>query len=296
MSLLIEVLEWMDPTGSELVYRIPQEGSADIKVGAQLIVRDSQQAIFFKDGKAADRFSVGRHTLTSWNIPLLTKILSFPFGFTSPFRAEVYFFNLKTFIDMKWGTKHPVAFKDSELGLVRLRAHGAYSMRLADPVQFLNTVVGRQSLYTRENIDDFLRDVIIARMNDMLGERLDSIFNLPAKYTELAEDFKGIVRGEFTKYGLELVDFYISSITPPDEVAKMIDERSGMEAVGNLDKYLKYQMAKGLGNSGAGSEAGSAMAMMAGVGMMMPNMMKQLAKTEEEETIDMKSKDSGSKS
>lgn len=284
MSLLLEIIEWVDPTGSELVYRLPQEGSADFKIGAQLIVRDSQQAIFFKDGKSADRFSSGRHTLTSWNIPILTRVLSFPFGFTSPFRAEVYFFNLKTFIDMKWGTKHPVVFKDKELGLVRLRAHGAYSMRLADPVQFLNTVVGRQALYTKELIDDFLREVIIARMNDFLGERLSSLLDLPAQYTELAEDFKGIVRGEFTKYGLELVDFYIASITPPDEVAKMIDERSGMEAVGGIDRFMKYQMAKGLGNSGTAGQLGSAMGMMTGVGMMMPQMMKDAVQSEEKTT------------
>lgn len=284
MSLLLEIIEWVDPTGSELVYRLPQEGSADFKIGAQLIVRDSQQAIFFKDGKSADRFSSGRHTLTSWNIPILTRVLSFPFGFTSPFRAEVYFFNLKTFIDMKWGTKHPVVFKDKELGLVRLRAHGAYSMRLADPVQFLNTVVGRQALYTKELIDDFLREVIIARMNDFLGERLSSLLDLPAQYTELAEDFKGIVRGEFTKYGLELVDFYIASITPPDEVAKMIDERSGMEAVGDIDRFMKYQMAKGLGNSGTAGQLGSAMGMMTGVGMMMPQMMKDAVQSEEKTT------------
>lgn len=284
MSLLLEIIEWVDPTGSELVYRLPQEGSADFKIGAQLIVRDSQQAIFFKDGKSADRFSSGRHTLTSWNIPILTRVLSFPFGFTSPFRAEVYFFNLKTFIDMKWGTKHPVVFKDKELGLVRLRAHGAYSMRLADPVQFLNTVVDRQALYTKELIDDFLREVIIARMNDFLGERLSSLLDLPAQYTELAEDFKGIVRGEFTKYGLELVDFYIASITPPDEVAKMIDERSGMEAVGDIDRFMKYQMAKGLGNSGTAGQLGSAMGMMTGVGMMMPQMMKDAVQSDEKTT------------
>ncbi len=295
MSLLLEIIEWVDPTGSELVYRLPQEGSADFKIGAQLIVRDSQQAIFFKDGKSADRFSSGRHTLTSWNIPILTRLLSFPFGFTSPFRAEVYFFNLKTFIDMKWGTKHPVVFKDKELGLVRLRAHGAYSMRLADPVQFLNTVVGRQALYTKELIDDFLRDVIIARMNDFLGERLSSLLDLPAQYTELAEDFKGIVRGEFTKYGLELVDFYIASITPPDEVAKMIDERSGMEAVGDIDRFMKYQMAKGLGKSGTAGELGSAMGMMTGVGMMMPQMMKDAAQSEQKSSPKKTNKKDNSK-
>jgi membrane protease subunit (stomatin/prohibitin family) len=276
MSLLIEVLEWVDPTGSEMIYRLPQEGSADFKLGAQLIVRDSQMALFFKDGHAADSFSTGRHTLSTLNIPILTRLLAFPFGFTSPFRAECYFVNLKTFTDLKWGTKHPVTFRDAKLGLIRLRGHGAFTMRIVEPTLFLNTVVGRQSIYTTTQIQDYLRDVIIARLNDLLGEDLDSILDLPALYTELAERFKGIVKNEFEKYGLQLVDFYIASITPPEEVSKMIDQRSGMEAVGDLDKFLKFEMAKGLGATGGAAAAGSGMGMAAGVGIMMPGMLNKV--------------------
>lgn len=283
MSLLIEIIEWMDPTGEEMIFRLPQEGSADFKFGAQLIVRDSQMAIFFKDGHACDSFSVGRHTLSTLNIPILTRLLSFPFGFNSPFRAEVYFVNLKVFTDLKWGTKDPVTFQDSKLGLVRLRGHGALTMRITQPSLFLNTIVGRQARYTTDDIQDYLRDVIIARMNDLLGEKLDSVLDLPRQYTELAGEFKTVVSNEFEKYGLELIDFFISSITPPEEVAKMIDQRSGMGAVGDLDKFLKFEMAKGLGSSGMAATAGSSMGMAAGVGLMIPPMLSKVFAPEQVE-------------
>ena len=282
MSIMLEILEWMDPSGDEMIYRLPQEGSADIKLGAQLIVRDSQMAIFFKDGHAADSFTTGRHTLTTLNIPILTRLLAFPFGFDSPFRAECYFINLKVFTDLKWGTRHPVTFQDSKLGLIRLRGHGAFTMKIKEPVLFLNSIVGRQARYSTTEIQDYLKDVIIARLNDMLGEKLDTILELPKVYTELSEEFKNSVSNEFDKYGLELVDFYISSITPPEEVSKMIDQRSGMEAVGDLDKFLKFEMAKGFGGSG-GSSAGADMGMAAGVGMMMPAMMTKVFSPEQTE-------------
>lgn len=283
MSLLIEVLEWIDPTGEEMIFRIPQEGSADIKWGAQLIVRDSQTAIFFKDGHACDSFTTGRHTLSTLNIPILTRLLAFPFGFQSPFRAEVYFVNQKVFTDLTWGTKHPVTFKDSKLGLIRLRGHGRFTIKIANPVLFLNSIVGRQSRYTTPEIQDYLRDVIIARMNDLLGERLDTILDLPATYTELAADFKSTVESEFDKYGLGLVDFFISSITPPEEVAAMIDKRSGMEAVGDLDKFLKFEMATGMGSSSAGSAATSGAGVAAGVGLLAPGMLSKVFAPEQTE-------------
>jgi membrane protease subunit (stomatin/prohibitin family) len=286
MSIMMEVIEWVDPTGEEMIHRIPQEGSADFKLGAQLIVRDSQIAIFFKDGHAADTFTTGRHTLSTLNVPILTRLLAFPYGFNSPFRAEVYFINSKVFTNLKWGTKDPVTFKDSKLGLVRLRAHGAFTMKIVQPALFLNSIVGRQSRYTTDEIQDYLRDVIIARMNDLLGEKLDTVLNLPSTYTELADQFKKIVRIEFDKYGLELVDFFIASITPPDEVSQMIDKRSGMEAVGNLDKFLKFEVAQGLGAQGGPGPAGAGLGMAAGIGLMAPPMLSKVFSPDQRELRD----------
>ncbi len=277
MGVMLEVIEWVDLNSDDMIHRIPEQGSLDIKLGAQLIVRESQTSVFFYNGRACDVLGPGRHTLTTLNIPILTRLLSIPWGLKSPFRAEVYFVNHKVFTDLKWGTRDPVAFRDSELGLVRLRGYGAYTCQIKEPMVFLNRMVGHKALLTTGEIEDYLRDVIVARINDMFGEKLKTILDLPQQYNELAENVKALIADEFTKYGLELIDFYITAITPPDEVQRMIDEKSGMGAVGNLDKFLKFEMAKAFGGSSAGGYvgAGAGIGMGAGVGLMAPMMMSK---------------------
>ena len=284
MSQLMEVIEWFDNAGTEIVHRYPEEGSGEIKFGAQLIVRENQAAIFFRDGKGLDILGPGRHTLSTLNLPVLTKVLSLPWGFTSPFRTEVYFANLKVFTNMRWGTKDPVAFKDSQLGLIRLRAFGTFTLQVAQPLLFVNTLVGTQGSYDTAHIEDYLREVIVSRLNDFLGEHVDSVIDLPKYYDEMAVAVKTRLTGDFRKYGIELVDFYVNRITPPEEVQKMIDARSSMAAVGNMDNFLKYKAAKAMGdaaNSGGGifgdggASGGMGMGIGAGMGMMIPGMIYQ---------------------
>ncbi len=289
MALLMEVIEWLDPDGRQFVHRLPEEGSADFKMGAQLIVRESQAAVFFRDGKGLDVFGPGRHTLSTLNLPILTRVLSLPWGFTSPFRAEVYFVNLKVFTDLKWGTKEPVAFKDRELGLVRLRAFGIFTARVTQPLLFVNTLVGTQGAYTSDQVEAYLREVVVSRLNDFLGEHVESMFQLPREYDEIGVAVKTRLADDFRRYGLELIDFFVNAITPPPEVERMIDERSGLAAVGNLDDFLKFKAAKALGDaaSGVGASSGGAAAsglgigVGAGLGFMLPGMIYRTLRPED---------------
>ncbi len=281
MSQFLEVVEWFDETGLEMVHRIPESGSAEIKFGAQLVVRESQAAVFFRDGKGYDVVGPGRHTLSTMNLPILTKVLSLPFGFKSPFRVEIFFTNLKVFTHLKWGTQEPVAFKDRELGVIRLRGFGNYTMRIIQPLLFINTLIGTQGVYTTDEISSYLRDVIVSRLNDLLGETLQSIFELPRNYDEFGVALKARVSQDFQKYGLELVDLFVNNITPPDDVQKMIDERSGMQAVGDLDSFLKFKAAKAMGDAakaeggvaGAAAASGMGLGVGAGMGMMLPGIL-----------------------
>lgn len=269
--VFLEVIEWFDETGRELVHRIPEEGSGEIKFGAQLIVRESQAAVLFYKGKACDAFGAGRHTLKTGNIPVLTKILAIPWGMTSPLRAETYLVNMKVFPNLKWGTRDPVAFKDSELGLVRLRAHGVFNIQVLQPVLFINSLVGTMGKFTTAEIEEYLKRVIVSRLNDYLGEKLDSLLNLPGQYDELSSDLQKRLQMDFGHFGLDLTHLYITSITPPPEVQKAIDDKSRLGVLQDLDKLVKMKAAMAMEKAAESTgEAGSGLGM--GLGFMMPAM------------------------
>jgi membrane protease subunit (stomatin/prohibitin family) len=276
--VFLEVIEWFDETGKEIVHRIPEKGSGEIKYGAQLIIRESQAAVFFYNGKAYDAFLPGRHTLTTANIPILTKALSFPWGFTSPLRAEVYFVNMKVFPNLKWGTRDPVAFKDSKLGLIRLRAFGVFNVRVLQPVLFVNTLVGTQGIFSTEEIEEYLSRVIVSRFNDFLGDRLDTILNLPGQYDKLSEGLIERLQNDFGRYGLGLYTLHIVSITPPPEVQQAIDDKSRLSIFDDLNRLLQMKTAMALEKaSESQAEAGGGLGM--GLGFMMPAMAAEFLRT-----------------
>ncbi len=277
--LFLEALEWFDDAGQTFVYRLPEHGSGEIKFGAQLTVRESQAAVFFYKGKAVGAFGPGRHTLKTGNIPLLTKIASLPWALKSPLRAEVYFTNLKTFTNLKWGTRDPVAFKDTELGLVRLRAFGVFNLKIVQPVLFINKLVGTQGIYTTDEISDYLNQVIVSRFNDYIGEKIQTIFDLPAQYDELAEGLAEKVHNDFERFGLSVDGLYINAVTPPPEVQKAIDDKSRMAVFDDMNKLMQMKAAMAMekisesSDESAGAGAGTGVGM--GMGMMMPAMFAQ---------------------
>ncbi len=270
-AMFLENIEWFDETGKELVHRLPESGSGEIKWGAQLTVRESQAAVLFYKGKACDAFGPGRHTLKTGNLPIVTKILSIPWRGNSPLRAEVYMANLKYFTDLKWGTSNPVAFKDSELGLIRLRAHGVFNIQIVQPVLFINSMVGTMGKFTTDDVSNYLKKVIVSRFNDYLGETLDTILNLAGQFDELSKELQKRLAKDFGYFGLHLSHLYITSITPPEEVQKAIDDKSRLSVIDDIDKFVKMKAAMAMEKAAEGQgEAGAGIGL--GMGMMMPGM------------------------
>jgi len=274
MPRIIDVVQAPDQGANQMVVRVPDHGSGDFRTGSQVVVRENQDAVFFRDGKALDVFGPGRHTITTANIPLLIDILGLAWRGSSPFTAEVYFVNMRDFIDMKWGTPEPISMRDQDLGLVRLRALGRYSMAVTDPQMFVSKIVGTQGLYRTSDIEDYLRGIIVSRLTDLLGESKVGLFDMPGMYDEFSAALRAKVAEDFEQLGITLKAMYIQSISPTEETQKAIDERAAMGAIGDMQKYLQYQAAKSMrdaaaasGGGEAGSLTGAGVGLGAGMGM-----------------------------
>jgi excisionase family DNA binding protein len=283
MARIIDVIEVANQQQDEMVRRLPEYGAGDFRFGSQVIVREFQQAVFFRDGKSYDTFGAGRHTITTANAPLLTDLIGKATGGKTPFTAEVYFVSMREFLDEKWGTAEPIPLRDADLGLVRLRAFGTFSLQINDPALFVNKIVGAQGLYQTPQITRFLRGIIVSRLTDLLGEMGKGLFDLPALYDEIGGGAKAKVQGDFANLGIQLKTLYVNSISPTEETAKAIDERASMGAIGDMQKYMQFQMARGVRDAaqsgGGGGLAGAGVGLGAGVGMgsAMAQMMSQMA-------------------
>jgi membrane protease subunit (stomatin/prohibitin family) len=272
--IFLEIIEWLDAAGDEILRRIPEKGSGEIKWGAQLIVRESQVGVFFYHGRAIHVFGPGRHTLKTANIPVLNKVMSIPWGMTSPLRAEVYFVNMKLFTGQRWGTRDPVAFKDKELGLIRLRAHGQYAVRIMQPLLFVNSLSGTLASFTTRDVAEYLSEMIVSRLNDYLGEHLDTIFNLPGRYAELSEGLKKTLDQDFGQLGIALPQLYINAVTPPQEVQQAIDDRSKLGLFKDLEDLTRLKAAMSL-EKAAENPGGGGQGMAMGLGLAMPAMLSK---------------------
>ena len=234
MNQFIEVIEWLDPSQNTLLYRFPVAGQ-EIKNGAQLIVRESQAAVFVFEGQIGDVFGPGRYTIDGGNTPILSKLGAWKYGFNSPMKSEVYFVNSKQFTDMKWGTSNPVMLRDADFGIVRLRAFGAYSLRVADPGEFIKQIAGTNAQFQTEDIDVQLKRAIVTEFSDAMGEMQVPALDLAAKYKELGEQIRGKINEDFHTYGLEVTKFYIENISLPPEVEAAMDKRASMGALFSMD-------------------------------------------------------------
>src|SRR5437588_832672 len=227
----IEVIEWLDDSGNTMMYRFPVR-QQEIKNGAQLIVRESQSAVFVYEGQIADVFTPGRYSISGGNTPVLTKLGAWKYGFNSPFKSEVYFANTKQFTDLKWGTMNPVMMRDADFGMVRLRAFGIYSIRVTDPRALIKEVAGTNAHFVTEDIEGQLKRTLVSGFSDALAESKIAALDLASNYEELSKFIRGKLTSDFNTYGLELTKFVIENISLPAEVEAAMDKRTSMGVIG----------------------------------------------------------------
>jgi len=267
-SQFIDIIQWLDDSRDTLVYRFPVRNQ-EIKMGAQLTVRENQVALMVNEGKAADLFQPGRYRLETQNMPILADLKGWKYGFRSPFRAEVYFFNTSLVPDLKWGTANPVMMRDADFGAIRLRAFGTYAIRVSDPKLFFREIVGTRGLTGTEDVAGQLRSITVSRLSDALAESKIPALELSSRYDELSASIKARLAPEFAAFGIELSKFFIENVSLPEEVEAAIDQRSKLGVLGDrLGQYTQMQAAESIpiaaanpgGLAGAGAGLGAGMA------------------------------------
>ncbi len=271
---LLEIVEWQDDSRDTLSYRFPDEDK-EVKRGAQLIVRESQVAQFIYLGEFGDTFGPGKHTLTTDNIPVLTTLKSWKYGFESPFKADVYFVTTRLFTGNKWGTSNPVMLRDADFGVVRIRAFGTFDVKVVEPKLFLKEVAGTDHQFRLSEFMDTMRSRLVSVFSESIASARVPVLDVATRYSELGEALLPVINPVLlAKYGLELASFIVENVSVPPEVEEAIDKRSSMTAIGNLNDYVKYQMGKNFGEGGAGA-AGMASELAVGFGIAQQMMQQQ---------------------
>ena len=276
---LIDVIEWSDSTSKTMVHKYDMNGK-EIMMGAQLTVRESQVAVFVNEGQLADIFQPGRYELSTSNMPVLTALKSWKYGFNSPFKSDVYFVNTKQFLDMKWGTSNPVMMRDTEFGMIRLRAYGIYSFKVNDAEAFMKEVFGTSALMTVDGVEGQIKRTLVSGLSDAIAESKIPALDLAANYDELSNYALNAINPKLAALGLTLCSFVIENISLPEEVEAAMDKRTSMGVLGNLNQYAQYQAAEAmreaannpngsnLAGMGVGMGAGAAMSQMFSQSMM----------------------------
>lgn len=267
MAEFVDIIEWLDATNDTMVYRF-QRHNNEIKMGAKLTVRPGQKAVFVNEGRIADSFEPGMYQLSTQNLPILSTLMGWAYGFNSPFKAEVYFFNTKVFTNLKWGTSNPIAIRDPELGAVRLRAYGTYNIRIAEPEALLQELVSTDGLFQVEEVSDQIRNMILTSFITGFATARIPLFDFAARYAELGETIRTAMQPEVQRFGLNLTQLLIENVSLPPEVEAALDKRASMGVLGNMQQYAQYQAANAIEQSAQNPSGGNS-ALDFGVGIAM---------------------------
>ncbi len=261
----IDVIHWVDDSRDTMVWRFEREGHA-IKYGAKLTVREGQAAVFVHEGQIADVFGPGLYMLETNNMPILTTLQHWDHGFRSPFKSEIYFVNTTRFNDQKWGTKNPIITRDPEFGPIRLRAFGTYTMRVTDPGLFIREIVGTDGEFTADEISFQIRNIIVQEFSRMIASSRIPVLDMAANTADFGKLVATAIAPAVAAYGLSIPEFYVENISLPEEVEKVLDKRTSMGIVGDLNRYTQFNAAEALGNPASGASAAMGAAMGAGMG------------------------------